>query len=134
MKIGAECGIIMEEYSDEELGLCIIVLATFVHREPAAAAPLLPEILTVVSKYVNLIRNIFRLCDIFLNMNFFYRIAQFAMYPWQSEANLHLPGGAVSVAHQFLRCVLHQLAPNAVFVQIFQTRAPGNKTAFEIYF
>jgi hypothetical protein len=29
------------------------------------------------------------------------------------------------VAHQFLRCVLHQLAPNGVFVQMFQTHADG---------
>lgn len=45
------------------------------------------------------------------------------MYPWQSETNIHLPGGAISVAHQFLRCVLHQLAPNGIFTQMFQTNA-----------
>ncbi|XP_032682267.1 protein unc-79 homolog isoform X3 [Odontomachus brunneus] len=94
----SECGTIKEEYSDEELGLCIITLGTFIHREPSLAAPLLPEILGVVTK-----------------------IALNAMYPWQSETNMHLPGGAVSVAHQFLRCVLHQLAPNGVFMQMFQT-------------
>ncbi|XP_012272273.1 protein unc-79 homolog [Orussus abietinus] len=94
----SECGTTKEEYSDEELGLCIITLGTFIHREPALAAPLLPEILTVVTK-----------------------VALNAMYPWQSETNMHLPGGAVSVAHQFLRCVLHQLAPNGIFLQMFQT-------------
>ncbi|XP_034946562.1 protein unc-79 homolog isoform X2 [Chelonus insularis] len=94
----SECGTIKEEYSDEELGLCIIILGTFIHREPALAAPLLPEILGIVTK-----------------------VALNAMYPWQSETNMHLPGGAVSVAHQFLRCVLHQLAPNGIFVQMFQT-------------
>ncbi|KYN09887.1 Protein unc-79 like protein [Trachymyrmex cornetzi] len=94
----SECGTIREEYSDEELGLCIITLGTFIHREPSLAAPLLPEILGVVTK-----------------------VALNAMYPWQSETNMHLPGGAVSVAHQFLRCVLHQLAPNGVFTQMFQT-------------
>lgn len=47
------------------------------------------------------------------------------MYPWQSETNLHLPGSAISVAHQFLRCVLHQMAPNAIFMQMFQTRING---------
>lgn len=45
------------------------------------------------------------------------------MYPWQCETSIHLPGGAVSVAHQFLRCVLHQLAPNGIFTQMFQTHA-----------
>ncbi|XP_043258139.1 protein unc-79 homolog [Colletes gigas] len=94
----SECGTIKEEYSDEELGLCIINLGTFVHREPSLAAPLLPEILRVITK-----------------------VALNAMYPWQSETNMHLPGGAISVAHQFLRCVLHQLAPNGVFMQMFQT-------------
>ncbi|XP_076392326.1 UNC-79 domain-containing protein isoform X3 [Megachile rotundata] len=94
----SECGTIKEEYSDEELGLCIINLGTFIHREPSLAAPLLPEILRVVTK-----------------------VALNAMYPWQSETNMHLPGGAISVAHQFLRCVLHQLAPNGVFIQMFQT-------------
>lgn len=49
------------------------------------------------------------------------------MYPWQSESNIHLPGGAVSVAHQFLRCVLHQLAPNGIFTQMFQTNTSGIK-------
>lgn len=47
------------------------------------------------------------------------------MYPWQIEGNAHLPGGAVSVAHQFLRCVLHQLAPNGIFTQMFQTDING---------
>ncbi|XP_063983209.1 protein unc-79 homolog isoform X2 [Diachasmimorpha longicaudata] len=94
----SECGTIKEEYSDEELGLCIITLGTFIHREPALAAPLLPDIFGIVTK-----------------------VAQNAIYPWQTETNLHLPGGAVSVAHQFFRCVLHQLAPNGILVQMFQT-------------
>lgn len=53
-----------------------------------------------------------------------FRVATNSMYPWQSESNIHLPGGAISVAHQFLRCVLHQLAPNGIFTQMFQTNAP----------
>lgn len=53
------------------------------------------------------------------------RVATNAAYPWQTESNVHLPGGAVSVAHQFLRCVLHQLAPNGIFTQMFQTHASG---------
>ncbi|XP_074099660.1 UNC-79 domain-containing protein isoform X1 [Cotesia typhae] len=99
----SECGTIKEEYSDEELGLCIITLGTFIHREPALAAPMLPEILTIVTK-----------------------VALNAMYSWQNETNMHLPGGAISVAHQFLRCVLHQLAPNGIFVQMFQTHINEN--------
>ncbi|XP_026735925.1 protein unc-79 homolog [Trichoplusia ni] len=97
----AECGTAAEQYSDEELGLCIIVLATFVHREPAAAAGMLPALLHNVS-----------------------RVVQLGNYSWQAETNTRLPGSAVFVAHQFLRCVLHQLAPNNVFLQIFLQRTP----------
>jgi hypothetical protein len=56
-------------------------------------------------------------------------VALNASYPWQSETNIYLPGGATSVAHQFLRCVLHQLAPNGIFVQMFQTHADGETDA-----
>ncbi|XP_063832705.1 protein unc-79 homolog [Ostrinia nubilalis] len=97
----AECGIAVEQYSDEELGLCVIALATFVHREPAAAAAVLPALLHAVS-----------------------RVVQLGNYSWQAETNTRLPGSAVFVAHQFLRCVLHQLAPNNVFLQIFLQRTP----------
>ncbi|KAL0819173.1 hypothetical protein ABMA28_008426 [Loxostege sticticalis] len=97
----AECGLAVEQYSDEELGLCVIALATFVHREPAAAAAVLPALLHAVS-----------------------RVVQLGNYSWQAETNTRLPGSAVFVAHQFLRCVLHQLAPNNVFLQIFLQRTP----------
>jgi hypothetical protein len=46
----SECGTVKEEYSDEEIGLCIVTLGTFIHREPALAAPLLPDILSIVAK------------------------------------------------------------------------------------
>ncbi|XP_049885894.1 protein unc-79 homolog [Pectinophora gossypiella] len=97
----AECGTAVEQYSDEELGLSIIVLATFVHREPAAAAAMLPALLHNVS-----------------------RVVQLGNYSWQAETNTRLPGSAVFVAHQFLRTVLHQLAPNNVFLQMFLQRTP----------
>lgn len=51
----SDCGAMKEEYSDDELGLLIISLSTFIHREPALAAPFLPEILQIVAKYVYLI-------------------------------------------------------------------------------
>jgi len=37
-----------------------------------------------------------------------------------------VPGNCLSVARQFLRCVLHQLAPNNVFPQIFMSRLGGS--------
>jgi len=36
-----------------------------------------------------------------------------------------VPGNCLSVARQFLRCVLHQLAPNNVFPQIFMSCLGG---------
>ncbi|XP_047508283.1 protein unc-79 homolog isoform X3 [Pieris napi] len=97
----SECGGSVQQYSDEELGLCVIVLGTFVRREPAAAAPMLPALLHTVT-----------------------RVVQLGNYSWQTETNTRLPGSAVFVAHQFLRCVLHQLAPNNVFLQVFLQRTP----------
>lgn len=91
-----ECALALEHYSDEELGLCIVLLATFVHRQPALAAPLLPEILRLVAK-----------------------VASQVYYPWQHESNVHLPGGCKSIARQFIRCTLHQLSTNGIFQQIF---------------
>ncbi|XP_055534332.1 protein unc-79 homolog isoform X4 [Wyeomyia smithii] len=96
----AECGAIKEEYTDEEMGIMLIILGTFIHREPALAAPFLPEVLTTVS-----------------------RVALHSTFPWQCESTTHLPGGSQSVAHQLIRCVLHQLAPNGVFYQIFLSQA-----------
>lgn len=104
----SECGTIREEYSDEEIALCLIMIGTFVHREPELAAPMLPDILSTLSKY-----------------------ASQPSYTWQCESKVHLPGGAVSVAHQFLRCILHQLAPHGVFFQTFQTVIPeSSRTQF----
>ncbi|ELU08396.1 hypothetical protein CAPTEDRAFT_227700 [Capitella teleta] len=36
-----------------------------------------------------------------------------------ARSGLIIPGNCVSVARQFLRCVLHQMAPNGIFPQIF---------------
>jgi protein unc-79 len=99
----SECGALKEEYTDEELGLFIVLLGTFIHRESALACPFLPEILVSVSK-----------------------VALHHTFSWQYESSTHLPGGSQAVAHQFLRCVLNQLAPNGVFYQIFLTQNPEN--------
>ncbi|KAF2367443.1 hypothetical protein FHG87_001798 [Trinorchestia longiramus] len=94
-----ECGEGTEEFSNDDLGLCTIVLSTFVHRNPALAAPLLPRMLHTVA-----------------------RVSSLELYSWQYTSNVHLPGSATSIAGQFLRCVLHQLAPNQIFYQIFITK------------
>lgn len=95
----SDCGSPAEEYNDEEIGLMVIILATFIHREPSLAAPFLPEILATVSTF-----------------------AVHCTFAWQFAKATHLPGGSQSVAHQFLRCVLHQLAPNGIFGQMFLTQ------------
>jgi protein unc-79 len=46
----SDCGTMKEEYTDEEIGLLLVNLGTFIHREPALAAQFLPEILGTVSK------------------------------------------------------------------------------------
>ena len=45
-----ECNAVLEQYDDETIGLCIIVLATYIHREPSLATPLLLESLIAVSR------------------------------------------------------------------------------------
>ncbi|CAL4121124.1 unnamed protein product [Meganyctiphanes norvegica] len=94
-----ECGETLEEFSNDDLGMCIIILSTFVYRQPGLAAPLLPRMLKTVA-----------------------RVSGSEIFSWQYESAVHLPGSATSIGRQFLRCVLHQLAPNQIFNQIFQTK------------
>lgn len=47
----SECGLTIEEYTAEDIGLCIIILGTFMHGEPNLASPMLPEILRIVAKF-----------------------------------------------------------------------------------
>nr|KAG5704260.1 hypothetical protein BaRGS_012548 [Batillaria attramentaria] len=71
----SECNLVLEQYDDETIGLCITVLATFIHREPTLATPMLLNMLQCVS----------------------------------------------SIARQYLRCVLHQMAPHGIFPMLFQS-------------
>ncbi|XP_003736929.2 protein unc-79 homolog isoform X1 [Drosophila pseudoobscura] len=95
----SDCGAHIEEYTDEEIGIFIVILGAFIHREPAMAAPFLPEILTMTS-----------------------RICLSSTHSWQGENGPPLACSAQAVALQFIRCVLHQLAPNGIFLQVFQTQ------------
>lgn len=36
-----------------------------------------------------------------------------------------IPGNVAGVAKQFLRCMFHQLAPNGIFPQLFQSNIKG---------
>lgn len=51
-----------------------------------------------------------------LQGNFFFLPFHFSMM---------IPGNAAGVAKQFLRCVFHQLAPNGIFPQLFQSNIKG---------
>ena len=66
---------------------------------PALAAPLLPEILLVVS-----------------------RVARETQFSWELDTNVFIPSNSRSIAKQFIRCVLHQLSGNGIFWMIFHLK------------
>ncbi|XP_013379281.1 protein unc-79 homolog [Lingula anatina] len=94
-----ECKAVLEQYDEDTISLCIVCMEAFVHREPSMSAPYLLDMLQAVT-----------------------RIAANSPYPWQNDWKVVIPGSSVSVARQFLRCVLHQLAPNGIFPQLFQSK------------
>lgn len=46
-----ECGEVLEQFTNDDLGMCIIILSTFVYRQPSLAAPLLPRMLKTVARW-----------------------------------------------------------------------------------
>ncbi|XP_067224544.1 protein unc-79 homolog [Chanodichthys erythropterus] len=92
-----DCGAVLEEYDEETLALAVVVLSMFIHLSPDLAAPLLLEIMQSVG-----------------------RLASNSNFTGQAESML-IPGNVAGVAKQFLRCVLHQLAPNGILPQLFQS-------------
>ena len=40
-----------------------------------------------------------------------------------------VPGNNVSIARQFIRCCIHQLAPNGIFPMLFQSNFEGKAFA-----
>ncbi|WAR19666.1 UNC79-like protein [Mya arenaria] len=99
-----DCNAILEQYDDETIGMCVVVLATYIHREPSLATPMLLESLIAVS-----------------------RIASSSPYTWQMETNVIIPGNSLSISRQFIRCCLHQLAPNGIFPMLFQSSFEDNQ-------
>lgn len=47
-----------------------------------------------------------------------------------------IPGNVAGVAKQFLRCMFHQLAPNGILPQLFQSNIKGRRrqTSFSLSF
>nr|CAH8839258.1 unnamed protein product [Trichobilharzia regenti] len=96
------CHCILEHYDENTLGLGILCLSTFVHREPSLAAPYLRDMLLTTA-----------------------RLASAYFYSWQPElSHVISPGNVSSIARQFLRCTMYNLAPNGLFTQLFQTHIP----------
>ncbi|KRZ76163.1 Uncoordinated protein 79 [Trichinella papuae] len=92
------CNAILEICDEDTISLGIVCLSTFVHRDPSMAAPQLLSMLTAVSK-----------------------IASHIFHPWQARTNIFVPSNCRSVARQFIRIVLHQLAPNRLFLSLFES-------------
>ena len=49
----SSCHSLMTEYEEEDAVLCIVVLSTFIHRDPELAAPILMDMLITVSRSVS---------------------------------------------------------------------------------
>ncbi|XP_065069505.1 protein unc-79 homolog [Rhopilema esculentum] len=92
-----DCQSCVRDYDQETVNLCIVVLSTFIHRDPEMAAPLLMEMLGVVSR------------KILANGTSFI-----------DACNSHKPRSAASLAKQFIRCVFVQLSPNGLFPELIR--------------
>ena len=46
-----DCNAVLEQYDDDTIGLCVVVLATYIHREPSLATPMLLKSLIAVSRF-----------------------------------------------------------------------------------
>ncbi|KFD70034.1 hypothetical protein M514_08994 [Trichuris suis] len=109
------CNAVLEVCDEETISLGIVCLSTFIHRDPAMAAPYLLKMLVTV-----------------------FRIANHVFHPWQESrstvslfgvrwknlfpfSHIFVPSNCRSVARQFVRIVLHQLAPNRLFASLFES-------------
>uniref|UniRef100_A0A8R1IIT9 Protein unc-79 homolog n=1 Tax=Caenorhabditis japonica TaxID=281687 RepID=A0A8R1IIT9_CAEJA len=94
------CNEPIETFDEETMSLCLIALETFLHREPAMAAPILFKILYAVTRLIDT-----------------------PMYPWHST-EMFVPANSRSVAKQMLRVSLHHLSTSAICLQLFDTKIP----------
>uniref|UniRef100_A0A5S6R432 Uncoordinated protein 79 n=1 Tax=Trichuris muris TaxID=70415 RepID=A0A5S6R432_TRIMR len=92
------CNAVLEVCDEETISLGIVCLSTFIHRDPSMAAPYLLRMLVTV-----------------------FRIASHVFHPWQENSHVFVPSNCRSVARQFVRIVLHQLAPNRLFASLFES-------------
>lgn len=92
----------VQEFSDKDLSMCLVILETFIHHEPSMAAHMLPNILRLVARY-----------------------SSASLDSSQTGSNVHLVGGSMFVARQFIRVSLHDLMENNIFHQIFTSHFTG---------
>uniref|UniRef100_A0A8C4EX94 Unc-79 homolog, NALCN channel complex subunit n=1 Tax=Dicentrarchus labrax TaxID=13489 RepID=A0A8C4EX94_DICLA len=90
-----DCAAVLEEYDEETLSLAVVVLSMFIHLSPDLAAPMLLDIMQSVGRYSSILLLMF--------------------------CSMLIPGNVAGVAKQFLRCMFHQLAPNGILPQLFQS-------------
>ncbi|KAJ1358034.1 hypothetical protein KIN20_016338 [Parelaphostrongylus tenuis] len=91
------CNECLTSFDEETISLCLIAVETFLHREPAMAAPILFSLLHTVT-----------------------RLIDHPIYPWH-DTEMFVPGNCRSVAKQMLRVTLHQLSSSGICMQLFDT-------------
>ncbi|PAV81415.1 hypothetical protein WR25_22228 [Diploscapter pachys] len=91
------CNEVLEWLDEETISLCLVSLETFLHREPAMAAPILFKVLHTVT-----------------------RLIDHPIYPWH-DTDTFVPGNCRSVAKQMLRVTLHQLSSCGICFHLFDT-------------
>ncbi|XP_067334799.1 protein unc-79 homolog isoform X9 [Channa argus] len=101
-----DCAAVLEEYDEETLSLAVVVLSMFIHLSPDLAAPMLLDIMQSVGRLAS-------------SANFSGQAERYETSK-QSQPML-IPGNVAGVAKQFLRCMFHQLAPNGILPQLFQS-------------
>nr|XP_038968314.1 protein unc-79 homolog isoform X22 [Rattus norvegicus] len=128
-----DCGAILEEYDEETLGLAIVVLSTFIHLSPDLAAPLLLDIMQSVGRLASsttFSNQAESEQDRWTKLQYSEPSLQIMAHTLAGpslvfsslfEHSMMVPGNAAGVAKQFLRCIFHQLAPNGIFPQLFQS-------------
>lgn len=95
----------VQEFSDKDLSMCLVILETFIHHEPSMAAPMLPNILRLVARYSSSSLD--------------------GVSGQSGSGNIHPVGGSMFVARQFIRVALHDLMENNIFHQIFTSHFTG---------
>uniref|UniRef100_A0A914CGD5 Uncoordinated protein 79 n=1 Tax=Acrobeloides nanus TaxID=290746 RepID=A0A914CGD5_9BILA len=92
------CNERLETFDEETISLCLISLSTFLHREPAMAAPLLLRIINAVTRFIDT-----------------------PQFPWH-DSNVFVAGNSRSAAKQLIRVILHQLSGSGIALQLFDSK------------